>query len=257
MRFSSVLLAVSLVQSALSVAITIPDGKRAVAFGDPSVSLNPARSIISRRGEEYDLDRLDDLEEEAEDASKEQVYKGIDYLVNLYNGQGIRYGLMGGVAMQLYGYQDRETKDSDMVVSVNSRDLLDKVKDDDKIARPSGLMAASGTVRLFINIDGQQVESNIFVQGGDQSPPVETHELDGYEVLNIGPLISSKLRRSEDKDKDDILWLIQNKGDDVKAAADSIDKGKRIDFAEEYDDDDDKQEAILEAFKLSRDDIDD
>lgn len=41
MRFSSVLLAVSLVQSALSVAITIPDGKRAVAFGDPSVSLNP------------------------------------------------------------------------------------------------------------------------------------------------------------------------------------------------------------------------
>lgn len=41
---------------------------------------------------------------------------------------------MGGVAMQLYGYEDRETKDSDMVVSVNSRDLLDKVKNDAKYA---------------------------------------------------------------------------------------------------------------------------
>lgn len=124
-----------------------------------------------------------------------------------------------------------------------------------RIARPSGLMAASGT--HFRPRRGRHRSNFHLFTGGDQSPPVETHELDGYEVLNIGPLISSKLRRSEDKDKDDILWLIQNKGDDVKAAADSIDKGKRIDFAEEYDDDDDKQEAILEAFKLSRDDIDD
>lgn len=33
------------------------------------------------------------------------------------------------------------------------------------IARPPALMAASGTARLFINIDGHQVASDIFVKG--------------------------------------------------------------------------------------------
>ncbi|KAI4866155.1 hypothetical protein F4820DRAFT_447282 [Hypoxylon rubiginosum] len=255
MRFAPVLLGVSFVQSALGAALAIPNGKRAVSFGDPDISLKYARSVIVSRGEEYNINQLDDLEEEAEEASKDQVYKGIDYLVKIYKDQGIDYGLMGGVAMQLYGYEDRETKDSDMVVSVNSRDLLDKVKNDANIARPPALMAASGTARLFINIDGHQVASDIFVKGADQSPPLQTRQLGGYKVLNIGPLISSKLRRAEDKDNDDVLWLIQNKGDDVKGAADSIDKKKRIDFAREYDDD--EQEDILKAFKLSKDDIDD
>lgn len=48
-----------------------------------------------------------------------------------------------------------------------------------RIARPSGLMAASGTVRLFINIDGQQVESNIFVQGK------LTYPISGRGVVDI------------------------------------------------------------------------
>lgn len=80
------------------------------------------------------MDRLDELEEEAEDADKDQVYKGIDYLVDIFGKKDVKYGLMGGVALQLYGNDDRETHDSDMVVSVNSRDLLDKIKDDEKYA---------------------------------------------------------------------------------------------------------------------------
>ncbi|KAI6083753.1 hypothetical protein F4821DRAFT_280614 [Hypoxylon rubiginosum] len=255
MRFAPILIGVSLVQAAFSAVAAIPDGKRAVSFGDSGISLRSTWNSFARRGEEYSLDQLDDLEEESEKASKDQVYKGIDYLVNIFNKQGVKYGLMGGVALQLYGYDDRETKDSDMVVSVNSRDLLNKIKDDPNISRPSALMAASGTARLFIKIGDQQVASDVFVQGGDQSPALETHKSGNYNVLNLGPLITSKLRRSEDKDKDDILWLAQNKTDDVKAVADSIDKKKRIELAKEYDDD--EQEDILKAFKLSKDDIDD
>ncbi|KAI2601794.1 hypothetical protein GGR54DRAFT_645686 [Hypoxylon sp. NC1633] len=255
MRFAPVLIGASLVQAAFGAVAAVPDGKRAVSFWDSGLSVRSIWDRLTRRGEEYSLDRLDDLEEEAEEASKDQVYQGIDYLVNIFNQQGVNYGLMGGVALQLYGYDDRETKDSDMVVSVNSRDLLDKIRDDPNISRPSALMAASGTARLFIKFGDQQVASDIFVQGGDQSPNLETHALGGYNVLHLGPLITSKLRRSEDKDKDDILWLVQNKSDDIQDVADSIDKEKRIDYAQEYDGD--EQEDIMKAFKLSEDDIDD
>lgn len=39
MRFAPVLLGVSFVQSALGAALAIPNGKRAVSFGDPDISL--------------------------------------------------------------------------------------------------------------------------------------------------------------------------------------------------------------------------
>lgn len=112
-------------------------------------------------------------------------------------------------------------------------------------------------VRPFQGVEATNYHfSNSYcITGGDQSPALETHKSGNYNVLNLGPLITSKLRRSEDKDKDDILWLAQNKTDDVKAVADSIDKKKRIELAKEYDDD--EQEDILKAFKLSKDDIDD
>lgn len=91
-------------------------------------------AALHRRGDEYSLDELDDLEEEANDADKGQVYKGIDYLVKLLGDKSIDYGIMGGVAMQLFGMDDRDTHDGDMAISVNSADLLDAVKDDPKYA---------------------------------------------------------------------------------------------------------------------------
>ncbi|KAI1172926.1 hypothetical protein F4777DRAFT_484793 [Nemania sp. FL0916] len=262
MRFITALLCSSLAQAAFGAVIAAPE-KRAVAYGFSGGSVKSSRGSLARRGEEYNMDRLDDLEEEAEDASKEQIYQSIDYLANIFNQKGVGYGLMGGVAMQLYGYEDRETKDSDMTINVNSRDLLDKIKDDQAIARPPPLMAASGTARLFVKIGDQQVASDVFVQGGDQSPPVETHQINGYWVLNLAPLINSKLRRAEDKDNEDVLWLIQNKGSDVNAQADAIDQGRRIEFTKTFIEDDDEEEGeendnlklVRETFKLSKEQI--
>lgn len=84
------------------------------------------------RGGEYDLDRLDELEEDAENASKDQIYKAIDHLVVIFNNNGIDYGLAGGVAMQLHGREDRETGDANMVASVKIKDLLHVVETDPK-----------------------------------------------------------------------------------------------------------------------------
>ncbi|KAI0508735.1 hypothetical protein F5B22DRAFT_619405 [Xylaria bambusicola] len=245
MHFTQLFLGIGITQAALSAATPIANGSRAVPHG------------IERRGDEYTMDQLDDLEEAAETAELDQIYEGVDYLVNIWNEQGVEYGLMGGIAMNLYGFKDRETHDSDIVVSVNSRDLLSMVADDVSISRPPPLMAASGVVRLFVNIDDQERAADVFVQGGDQSPPLDTTEVDGYNVLKIAPLISSKLGRGEEKDNNDILWLIDNLSDDVKDAADDIDKQKRIDFAIEYEDDDDTFEKILEAFDLDEDDVED
>jgi hypothetical protein len=91
-------------------------------------------AALHRRGDEYSLDELDDLEEEANDAKIEQVYKGIDYLVKVLEDKSIDYGLMGGIAMQLFGMKGRETHDGDMAISVNSAELLDAVQDDPKYA---------------------------------------------------------------------------------------------------------------------------
>lgn len=142
-------------------------------------------------------------------------------------------------------------------------------------------MAASGTARLFINLGDQHVGSDIFVQGksihltvahntvksvasltshgiagADLSPELDTQEVGGYNVLKVGPLIKSKFGRGEDKDKDDVLWLIMNKGDDVKAAADSLDYETRIEWAKEWiEEDDDLKDDIVEVFNLNEDDL--
>lgn len=91
--------------------------------------------------------------------------------------------------------------------------------------------------------------------GGDQSPPLDTKDIGGYQVLKIAPLIGSKLGWAEEKNYADVLWLIQNKGNDVKDAADDIDMQKRVEFASSYRDDGNDIEDILEAFRLSEDDI--
>ncbi|KAH9885032.1 hypothetical protein F4778DRAFT_799354 [Xylariomycetidae sp. FL2044] len=259
MRFAPTILFGASLASLFGAVVSSPLERRALSFGHADAPLKLSRGIITRRGEEYDDDRLDELEEETEDASKDDVYKGIDYLVDLFKKQNIKYGLMGGVALQLYGNDDRETHDSDMVVDVNSKDLLDKVKDDDKISRPRPLMAASGTARLFIKIDDDKyVAADVFVKGADNAPALETQEKGGYNVLKLGPLIGSKIGRAEDKDNEDILWLIKEKKDEVKDAADGIKKDKRIQWARDMiEDDDDDKDAILEAFKLENGDVED
>ncbi|KAI1258930.1 hypothetical protein F5Y18DRAFT_323828 [Xylariaceae sp. FL1019] len=220
----------------------------------------------TRGGEEYDIDRLDELTEEAEAASKDEIYKSIDLLINdIYGPNDIKYVLMGGIAMQLYGYSDRETTDSDMIVSVNSRDMLEKIKDHPDITRPNTMLSLSGALRIFINIEEQQVEADLFVQGNEMAPSLDdAQEIDGYNVLGLVSLLKSKLKRMERKDKEDIMWFIDEKGSDVSDVADDIDKDRRIEFAQEVMDNEDIDEAddengrmklVRETFKLEKKDV--
>ncbi|KAF3013176.1 hypothetical protein E8E14_000836 [Neopestalotiopsis sp. 37M] len=236
MRFASFFIAVSLAQSALGAVLPIGEDKRALAFGNAN---GP-------------------VELEANDAKIEQVYKGIDYLVKVFEDKSIDYGLMGGIAMQLFGMKGRETHDGDMAISVNSAELLDAVQDDPNIRRPGRLMAASGTARLFVKIDEQQVGIDVFVSGGDQTPSLDTDTIDNYKVVKVGEIAKSKFKRLEDKDIEDIMWLIDNKPDDIKAIADDVDEDQRLEFAEHFEDaDDDRKERIAETLKIDEDEIDD
>ncbi|ETS77104.1 hypothetical protein PFICI_10978 [Pestalotiopsis fici W106-1] len=203
--------------------------------------LRNAGAALHRRGDEYNLGELDELEEEAETASSDQVYKGIDYLVKLLGSKSIDYGLMDGIAMQLYGIDGRETHDGDMAISVNSANLIDVVKDDPNIRRPGKLMGASGTARLFVKIDEQQVDIDVFVQ-----------------VVKVGEIAKSKFKRLKHRDLDDIMWLINNKNDNIKAIADTVDEYKRIEFARHFEGaDDDQKKLIAETLNIHEDDIDD
>ncbi|KAI1843842.1 hypothetical protein JX265_003738 [Neoarthrinium moseri] len=257
MRLVPIVVLASLVQAVFCAVAPSTDERRAVTFGNHHEPLKLTRDTLSRRGKEYSITELDDLEEEAESASKDSIYKAIDHLTKLFKDKSIDYGLMGGVAMQLFGLESRDTHDADLAVSVNSGDLLKAIQDDPNIQRPGRLMAASGTARIFVKIGNQQVAMDVFVKGADQTPSLDTQTIKNYKVIKPGEIAKSKFKRLEDKDSDDILWLIQNKKDDIKKIADKVKKDDRVKFAEDFKDKDDVFKVILDVLDLDEDDVDD
>lgn len=54
--------------------------------------------------------------------------------------------------------------------------------------------------------------------GGDSSPSFENAvTIDGYQVISILELVKNKCTALGEKDVSDVLWLCQNRGDDVQA----------------------------------------
>ena len=77
--------------------------------------------------------------------------------------------------------------------------------------------------------------------------------MDGYKVLKVSALFETKLKaleqRDDEKDYNDLVWLYENKADDIRDAVGDFDEDLRENFYERYtdnEDDEDKQKALAE-----------
>lgn len=85
------------------------------------------------RGETYNVAELDDLEEEAEEATQGKIDQSIDYIIDkIFKPHNIDYVLIGGNAMQKYGMKGRSTRDSDFVVNVKMNTLTAALESDSR-----------------------------------------------------------------------------------------------------------------------------
>ena len=61
---------------------------------------------------------------------QEDIFQAVRYVTNKLTASGIHYGIMGGLAMQLYGMQGRTTRDFDMVVDATGLQLKKALEND-------------------------------------------------------------------------------------------------------------------------------
>lgn len=135
--------------------------------------------------------------------------------------------------MHKYGMKDGTTLDLDMVVSILPLAITNAgAAADAKIQYPPALMAASGTITPFVNIDDQQVKNDVFPSSSDLAPSLDnTVTIDGWLIVSILSLVKPEVKRAEAKDITDVAWLCENRLNDVTAIASQIDYQSRLSFA--------------------------
>jgi hypothetical protein len=79
----------------------------------------------------YDMDDLDDLEEEAARASSANFIAARDYVLSLLGGNGVQGALLGGYSLSLRG-SPRKTYDIDVAVEATMRDVQRIVRDEQR-----------------------------------------------------------------------------------------------------------------------------
>lgn len=156
MRFSTFSLAAALACSALSAAVPL-------VAETPALPEEDAHHL-SPRGEQYNVNSFEVLEEKALSATMDQITASVNYLAKFWSANEATWALTGGIAMQKYGMRDRTTQDSDIAVSILPLAITSAAAADPKYAElktrraklfadfapsiqyPPPLMAASGTV---------------------------------------------------------------------------------------------------------------
>ncbi|KAF2166306.1 hypothetical protein M409DRAFT_23498 [Zasmidium cellare ATCC 36951] len=223
MRLSTFSLAAALACSALSAAVP-------VVAKTPALPEQGAHHLSPRA--QYNIDTFEDLEEEATRATQDEITASVNYLANFWSANGATWALTGGIAMQKYGMTERTTQDSDLGVSILPLAITNAAAADANIQYPPALMAASGTVTLFVNINGQQVQNDVFPPNSELAPSLDnTVTIDGWPIVSILSLIKSKVRRAEDQDIIDVAWFCTERLNDVTAIASQIDYQSRLSFA--------------------------
>lgn len=69
------------------------------------------------------------LHARAPEVSQADIVRAVDYVKAKLAASGIRYGILGGLAMQLYSMQDRTTSDFDMAVDATGKELKAALED--------------------------------------------------------------------------------------------------------------------------------
>ncbi|RWA11036.1 hypothetical protein EKO27_g4050 [Xylaria grammica] len=215
----------------------------------------------------YTEDEADDLEELAMEASDSNLEVALLKLKAFFDTTGLNYALQGGYAMRLQGFLERKTYDLDVTTDARPPEIIDALKSNEenvngepiryheKVSQQLGVGGAvlyvdvsADTTRMFVHVDlllaGDVLGARHISSAEDKG---------GYKVLSISALFDNKLTsynsRGADKDYDDLVWMFNNKRDEIENSVRDSSEEHRYRFLDRYaEDNDDDGVTRLEEF---------
>ncbi|TFK71553.1 hypothetical protein BDN72DRAFT_895535 [Pluteus cervinus] len=161
----------------------------------------------------FDID--DELEEA--DVTIEDLRAGYDTIAKAFAEAHIPFAAIGGLAFTLLGARpDYLTHDVDFQIHTTPLKLFEKLRTMENVRLKTGLQADNFRIHCqivkdkWIGVDFLMTNNPV----GSQAQKFE-----GYQVLQITPLLQSKLKsyfaREAERDKSDILFLIEKHSDKI------------------------------------------
>ncbi|KAI2466802.1 hypothetical protein F4781DRAFT_434017 [Annulohypoxylon bovei var. microspora] len=219
---------------------------------------------------EYTIDQLFELEEESGQASQDHLFYALEYVVRQLEAAEIEYAVMGGLSMQLRGFDSRVTTDVDLAVDVKPRSLNSVLASDDRIYRPRPTAASTGIARIFVltgpaygePVDPLPVLVDLILAGNLGAPrhiaeasiqaTASTPWGDRvYKILNLQHIFKAKLRsyasRFGENDYNDLVWMWLNLAEQVRQFSHRLDWEERDGF----------YNAVVESGSYTQDDVND
>ncbi|KAI1444748.1 hypothetical protein F5Y02DRAFT_389048 [Annulohypoxylon stygium] len=219
---------------------------------------------------EYTIDQLFELEEESGQASQDHLFYALEHIVQQLEAAGVEYAVMGGLSMQLRGYDSRTTIDVDLAIDMKPRSLNSLLASDDRIYRPRPTAASTGIARVFVLTGpayGEQVEPLPvlvdLILAGNLGAPRNIAEASTqatastpwgsrvYKILSVQHIFKAKLRsyasRFAENDYNDLIWMWLNLAEQVRQFSHQLDWEERDGF----------YNAVVESDSYTPDDLND
>ncbi|KAI1455991.1 hypothetical protein F4805DRAFT_459256 [Annulohypoxylon moriforme] len=219
---------------------------------------------------EYSIDQLFELEEESGQASLDHLFHALEHIVRQLEAIGIEYAIMGGLSMQLRGFDSRTTTDVDLAIDMKPRSLNSLLASDDRIYRPRPTAASTGIARIFVLTGpayGEQVEPLPvlvdLILAGNLGAPRNIAEASTsatartpwgdrvYKILNLQHIFKAKLRsyasRFAENDYNDLIWMWLNHAEQVRHFSHRLDWEERDGY----------YNAVVESGSYTQHDLDD
>lgn len=144
--------------------------------------------------------------------------------ISIFNKLGIRYAIVGGIALAFHG-RPRFTRDVDVLVHQSDMDLLKMALGRlgyDETAEPWVLTNTTLTLRRFLKVEGQdELMIDVLLASDDEHIRIIQDAIPAESAIGRVPVAARR----------DIIWMkrSRNSGQD------------RVDIAELEEDDDDRQ----------------
>ncbi|KAI0530286.1 hypothetical protein GGR58DRAFT_493878 [Xylaria digitata] len=218
----------------------------------------------------YTEDEADDLEELSENASDSNLETALARLKAFLDYTGLNYALQGGYAMRLHGFLERKTYDLDVTTDASPQQIIDALKANEKnedggsiryhekVSQQLGVGGAvlyvdvsASTGYMFVHVD--LLLSDDILGSKDIS---SAEDKGGYKVLSLPSLFRCKLSaynsREADKDYNDLVWMFNNKEEQITNSINDFSEEHRYRFLDRYaeDNDDDSVKNLANFLQI-------